>query len=346
MKDTAVQDMTTQLAYLKQSQPEVETSPSTEPLHTGRAKRSALNLPWIKLKWIGPLVLLTGGIASGFFLGKRQEQTSLLSVNGVPISQRDFWHRCELAAGPQVAQQMLHEELQLQFAGKQGVLPNQAEVEARYREAQKLPEFQKNLVITHQTPADVKHSLLVDMAQKAVLGKGIAVTESDIQNFYQHNIDKNNPTARYYQPETVSLAVVICDQEAGLKSAQHDLASGASFESVVAKYSKDNSRANKGLLPPLRRGQTDAHKYAGLEQTLFGLQPGHQIDSLKIGAKWWLIRCVGKTTESTVPFAQVAEECRTGALLTKGLQANGVPSENAFAEFQKTAQIQSPYEVK
>lgn len=276
----------------------------------------------------------------GYWLGTSRSNASIVTINGEGLSERDFLHRCQIATGTQTLQQMILEQEQLQFARKLGVFPPEKEVEAKFGEASRQPDFARTLASSHQTADDVRHSIRVNLAQAAVITKDITVSENDIRDFYVHNTDKKNPGARYYTPEAVLLAVIVSDTEADAKKALHELASGADFGTVAAHYSKDTSASNGGLLS-IRRGQMSTQKFPGLENRLFAMQVGQQLDLLPLAGKWWIIRCVGKTQEATVPFDKVQEECRAGALLTKGLQTNGPAMQGAFAEFQRTANIKA-----
>jgi parvulin-like peptidyl-prolyl isomerase len=291
---------------------------------------------------LGIALLLLGGVIGGLIVHQRDQADPVIAtVNGAPITQNAFFHRLQIAAGTPVMRQMVAEEMQLQFAKQMGVLPADAEVDSRYTQASQQPQFQANLKSTHQTPDDVKHSLKVNLAQAAVFNKGISVSDSDIHAFYDHNTDKHNPNARYYRPETVQLAVIITDKPANVNQALHDLARGVPFATAAKAYSKDRSAANGGLLPAIQRGRLDPKKFPGLEKRLFNMQPGEQIDRVKIAGAWWIIRCLNKQSEATVPFDKVKEECRMGAMLAKGLATNGKNMQDEYAAFQKEAEIKA-----
>lgn len=289
--------------------------------------------------FIGGAALLGIGILIGSIAARSAQNSVVMTVNGEPIRQNDFRHRLDLASGAAVLRQMTQESLAIQFAAKMGVTPASQEVDARYSEMSKQPDFTKTLASNHQTMEDVKHAILVDMAQKAVIDKGVVVTDADIMNFYKQNTDPKNPNARYYQPNAVQVAAVISDKEDDIKKALHDLAAGVSFVNVAKAYSKDKSAANGGVLPPIRAGQTDAKRFPGLEKQLLTMHVGQQLDTVKMAGAYWIVRCIGTSKEATVPFEKVKEECRQGAMLTKGLQTNGQTVQASLADFQKTAEI-------
>ena len=69
------------------------------------------------------------------------------------------------------------------------------------------------------------------------------------------------------------------------------------------------------------------------------MTPGQQIDSVKVGSDWWLIRCIGRSQEATIPFDKVKEECRLGAMLAKGIATQGRSTQSDAAAFEKAADI-------
>jgi parvulin-like peptidyl-prolyl isomerase len=287
----------------------------------------------------GVALLALGALAGGGFMHSR-ENASVLTVNGTTISRHDFDHRCELAAGPAVAQQMVKEELQLQFARRQEVFPSDADVEAKYAALEKQPDFKKSLVSSGKTVDDVRKGIRLDLIQAALISKGVSVTEADAQAFYKSNTDPKNPNARYYQPNAVQVAVVVSDKPEDVQSALHALATGASFASVAARYSKDASRNNNGVLPVIRRGQLDPKKFPGLEDKLFALQTGQQLDNVAVAGAHWIVRCVGRSQEASIPYEKVKAECLEGAKLVKGVQVNGKTLQADSDLFQTSAGIQ------
>ena len=306
---------------------------------TERKTETHARSPRWKSLGLGLIAFALGAGSVGLWLSWREKNEVVASVNGVTITRQALQHRMEIASGNATLQQMIAEEEQLQFARQKAILPSDADVETKYAELSKQPDFAQKLAAGHQTPDDLRRALRVSMLDRSALTQGVTVTDAEIQAFYRFNTDKNNPNARYYRPETLRLAVVISDQEGDIAKAAKDLAAGKPFVQVAQTYSKDRTKADNGLLAPLQRGRMNSKQFPGVEGKLFALKPGDQIDSIKINGAWWLIRCLEKSPETTLPFEQVKEECRTGAQLTKGLPANLGPMQSAYADFQKSAVI-------
>lgn len=306
------------------------------------AKTAALPVrPVGLLTAIGGIAFLLGGGAGYWFARSRPLQEAVVvKVNGVPITQAQFTHRLEVAAGANVLNQMIAEEVQLQFAKKLDAYPTDAEVETKLQEARKDPDFARNLAVTHQTEDDIRHNLRVRLAQTSPLTKGVTVSDAEVRAYYEANTDKTNPKARYYVPEAVTIAIIVTPQEAQAKQALGELAHGKPFEEVVRMFSKDRSAANGGVLSPIRRGQTN-RAFSSLEEKLFALKPGDQIGPLKVGENWWIVRCMQHVPETTMPFEQVREACQQAALLEKGEKRNGEKMGAAFDLFRQGAKIEA-----
>jgi len=283
------------------------------------------------------------GAAGATLIQRHNDQANAVvaTVNGVAITRDQFYHRLEVTSGPTVLRQMVAEESQLQFAQKQGALPPESDIDRMYDAASKQPQFAANLAASHQTPEDIKRALRLHQIEKLALTQGVSVTDAEIQAFYRLNTDRRNPTARYYRPETVHAAVIVSDRPEAITQALKALKQGQSFAQVAQAYSKDASRANGGLLNPIVTGRTNMSAFPGLEARLFAMQPGQQIDRLQMRNLWWIVRCVARTPAVTLPFDKVSEECRTGAMLTKGLPANGAKTQQAYNEFVKKTTVQA-----
>lgn len=334
-----------------ESQPVAQTELSSKPVTPRRAAipRSETTRPrGVSPFFVVFLVLLALGIGAGIgVLVMRQRHRArqiVASINGVNITDEAFYRRLELASGPAVIRQMVGEELQAQYAKKLNVFPTDAEVEARYAEASKQAGFAQNLAKTGQTIEEFKRSLRLGMAQEAVLNRGVQVTDADIHKFYTLNTDPKNPKARYYTPEITQIAVIVTTTEADVKAAQTALNQGVSWQDAAKKYSKDRSKDSGGLMPPIPRGRTRTSQVPGMEDAIFGLKIGEQLGPRKFAGAWWLIRCLDKKPAVTRPFEEVKEECKTGAMLTKGLPANAPKTQTDFADFQKKATVQAFWE--
>jgi parvulin-like peptidyl-prolyl isomerase len=293
---------------------------------------------------------LVVGIACGILVSHKSIGPSsgvVATVNGTEITQDQFMHGLETASttgptGPMgvvVLRKMVDDELTVQFAAKMGVPPTQSQIDTRYNQLSKQPDFAERLTRSHQTEQDAKHVIEVSLAQQNVWSKGVTVTDADVRAYYASLSSPANPRAPYYRPETVSVERIGNDDPAQIERAISDLDHGGSFPAVARAYSKDPSASNGGVMPPIRRGSQEARSLPGLEERLFGLKPGQRIDRLKSGKAIWIIQCISHQPEASVPFAKVKDDCQAGATVAKGLKTYGKERAQQFQDFRKSASI-------
>ena len=285
--------------------------------------------------------LLVSTLRSGSSAFAPSSSEVILTVNGVPIPRETFVHRLQIANGRPLIQQMTEEELVLQFAKKKEVSPTDADIEAKYAETAKQPGFEDNLKKSQQTPQDVKGAIRVQLAREAVIAKGVTVTDAEAKAFYERNTLKTNPKSLYYVPETVQIAAILTETEALAKAALGELAKSVPFAQVAQKYSRDASKTNGGVLPPLQKGRWDASKLPGLQEKVFAMKPGDQTPVVQIAGKWWVIRCLVHQSETTIPYEKVQDDCRKLARQEKGLQANAQTMNSEYEAFKRAAELKA-----
>ncbi len=293
---------------------------------------------------IGPtplaiIAIIAVALVSGFVWASRRSD-DVATVDLLPVSNEEFQHRLELVAGPKVLQQIVNEDMDLGFAKKLGVYPSDVDVQKQLDSMKKQPDFGEQLKKSRETEKDLRREITVKLAQQAVITKGVTISDAEVKAYYDLNVSPDNPKARFHTPEAVQVAVIVTPVEDDSKTAFHQLARGAAFADVAKAYSRDPSANNGGLLPAIAKGKLDARKFPGLEQILFDMKVGDQIDPRKINGLWWIIRCVGRTHEQTVPFDKVRDECLLGAKLDKGLRTNGRTIQQELQDYKSTNPVQ------
>jgi parvulin-like peptidyl-prolyl isomerase len=290
------------------------------------------------------------GAGGGFWVGRAMAAHAtriVATVNGAEMTSEQFIHRLETAAtsgpagpmGTVVLHKLINEALILQFAAKQGVSPTQEQIDARYAQVSAQPDFTERLTRSHETEADAKHEIEVNLAQQDVWARGVDVTDAEVHSYYDALTSKTNPRAPYYHPETVTVAIIVNDDPKQIDKAINDLHQGGSFAAVARAYSKDKSRSNGGEMPPVRRGNMNKQKFPGLEDKLFSMKPGQRIERLHLAGAEWIIECRAHEPEILVPFDKVKDDCRSGALVAKGMKTYGKERAQAFQDFQKAAVV-------
>ena len=308
----------------------------------GQSSRiSRIRIPSFAWLCIGLIVGVVGGVQFMRFRNAAREKEAVIAVNGVPVRKSDFFARLEQVAGPVVLRQMLGEELAIQFSRKSGTEPTPQMVEERIAELKKQPQFEKSLAQSGLTKDDLRRGLKLSLTQSETFGKGVTVTEKDIRDFYKANIDKNNSRALYYVPDSASIEAIVSKTQADAQKALAALDAGKSFGDVAKQYSIDESRSRGGRQPLVIRGRTGLRKIPNMEKAIFNMKIGQVVGPLKFVNYWWVIRCLGRTSEKTLRFEDVKAECRQGAMLAKGLPANSAQIQKEYREFQKNARIQA-----
>lgn len=310
------------------------SAPQTQPRKV-RRRSTFINL-------VAAVILFGAGGYAGNRLEKRHLNPPVATINGQVISSDEFAHACEISSGKAALKHLIDDKLVLQFASKKGVVPDQKSLDAKFNELSRSPDFFKRLKASNQSPNDFKNSLLLLMCRQAIVSNGIRVNPQDIRAYYDRNIDRRNPSARFFHAESVQVAVIITQSEASIRSAQKELSSGVPFTAVVTKYSTDVSKARSGVLPVIKKGTVSGARFPGLEKALFDLQTNMQSEPVRIGSNWWLIRCLAHNPEVIDPFEKVQEECNTGLLYEMGLKNHGEELKKEEEEFVKKSTIDIP----
>ncbi len=292
---------------------------------------------------IAMILALIVGLGAGALIMRHRykAQDVVVTVNGAIIDKNSFYHRLEGAAGAQVLRQMVGEQLQLDFAKTQGVAPTDADVDAKYAEANADPVVAKALKSSGKSPDEIRRAIRIQLAKSNVVTKGITVTDAEVKKYYDANIDKRNSSASFYTPEKTTIQVIVTTTQAEALKAQDDLRKGIPFGTVAKTYSRDKSKANGGILPTIQRGRSGVTRLAEMENAIFAMKIGDQIGPREFVKAWWIIKCLEKQPEVVQSFEKVKTECRTGALMMKGLPLNGKKVQDGFAAYQKDAKVQA-----
>ena len=247
----------------------------------------------------------------------------------------------QATAGMQTVHQMVQNMLQVQFAKKKGLAPTDTEVNDEYAKMSKRPNFAAALAQSGLSEDAFKNNLRVQLAESNVITQGVTATEADARQYYALQSNPNNARAQFYRPAEVSLRAIATATPSQAQKAIAELNAQTPFELAATTYSLDASRSNGGLLAPLAYGRSPLHANPALEKQIFEMKIGSQIGPILFANKWWIFRCQDKAPAVTVPYAQVQEQCLTGAKLIKGTTANAKKIQQEFADFQHTSNLQA-----
>lgn len=330
----------------------VDTLPPFPQPRAPEAPKPKPNLKSLKLPiWLAAGGMFILGLIIGVVVMRQREHSKVIvvSVNGANVTRDDLFNHMQDSYGAQVMHTLVQNQLQLQFAQKKNLAPTQAQVDAEYAKLSSRPNFAQALAQSGMQEGDFKENLRVQLAETNVITQGVTATDADAQAYYKAQSNPDNPTAQFYRPAQVSLRAIATQTEPQAQKALTDLSTGTPFELAASTYSADTSRTNGGLLAPLSFGRPPLHLAPALEQQVFALKIGGQIGPVFFAPpgtasnapKWWIFRCQDKAAALTVPYAQVQDQCLTGAKLAKGTVLNSKRIQQEFLDFQHTANLQA-----
>jgi len=300
-------------------------------------RQTAPPLVALQSHWQGLLPL--GAAALSLVIGFGQK--TVAAVNGVQITQDQLFVRLQSAAGQPVMHKMVEEELQTQFAAKEGLAPTDAQVEARYQAIRKDPRFLPALAASGLSLDDYKHSLRVKLALANVLTDKVSVSDAEVQNFYKAQTDPKNPQAQFYRPATMTFRVIATPTQARALQAVREMSGSTPFEMAVTEYSVDPSKSIGGLLSPLQRGRSPLSQDLALEARLYDMKVGQMQGPVLFNKQWWIFRCEDKSLGQALPLSSIKDEATLGAKIAKGTKLNSAAVEAKFQEFERTSSLQA-----
>ncbi len=297
--------------------------------------------------WLTAVCAFVLGATLGVLVMRQRHAADkvVVTVNSETIGAQDFYARLEAVAGPQVLRQMVAESLTRQYAQERHLLPTPAEIQSKAEQISAQAAFASAAPLASAaprppTPDEARQMAQAQSLQEKLVAQGVDVTDAEAHAYYREQTDPHNPTARFLRPEAVRMAVIVTPSEAQARQAENALCKGTPFVEVAKTYSKDRSASRGGEMPPILRGRTLARQVRGLEDVIFGLQPGETTRPQKLMGAWWIMRCEEKTPAQTLPFAQVQAQCRREARLVKAQRAQGTQVEADFEKYCRSVSVQ------
>lgn len=313
--------------------------------------------PW---RYAAGLILIAA-LSASLGCGRR----SVGSVNGNKISQDSFYKRLQrFPIAPQVSfpppiqqqaaavvlQQMISEQLMLDLAKKEGVLPTDQQLKQRKRELNgSLTDDGRDLTallnqsgMSHQ---ELDERLKPDLAQMNVLAKYIKVTEDEVKKAYQQATDLPNDkkfTSMFFVPESVHLLGILNKDKDKIVKAQKQLANGISFGVVAEQYSEDpTTRRKRGEIGWIPKPDPVRPAIQGVPPEIyekaFSLKVGETSEPFQAGGQWVLLRVEDKRPAKMKPYEHVKGVIRDRILQSKAASNDKV--KKVFDDFQKDAKI-------
>lgn len=246
----------------------------------------------------------------------------------------------------QILQALILRRLQLQEAGKEGIVVESSDVDATIKVIKERngltgdKEFTEVLAKENLTLDElrtkVREQMVVDRLLTRHVRTRIVVSEEEITAYYQAHMDEfdQSPSVRMRHilirlPKEPSPADVT-QAQARAAEALAKLRNGAKFEEVAAEYSDGPTAQGGGDLGVIQKGELDP----ALERVAFSLEQGTVSDVIQTAAGLNIIR-VDERTTGDVPIDAVRARVRQRLFQEKMKQR----MDEYFAELTKKAYI-------
>ncbi|MCJ7500616.1 peptidylprolyl isomerase [bacterium] len=187
----------------------------------------------------------------------------------------------------------------------------QMETSIRERNNMTPDQFEKALASTGDTPESFRGNLRVQITINKALGlalsRQVQISDNELQELYL----KTYPRKTVFAVSHILLAVdegapVEKDEAAKIKAEQviAQIASGASFDSMVSEYSQDGSSADKGgRLGTFNEGEL----LPELENLAATLEPGEVGGPVRTSAGYHILLLESRGTSEPPPFSEVRD---------------------------------------
>ncbi|GIV10086.1 MAG: putative peptidyl-prolyl cis-trans isomerase YacD [Fimbriimonadales bacterium] len=271
--------------------------------------------------------------------GGGKQDTTVAKVGDSPIDKDMYLRRLELMPTPvQIAGnqattapagyttlvQMIREQVMLDMAKEEGVLPTDQQVEERVqREMKNNPQIKQAITEQRLTLDDYRQRVRVALAEFNMLTKGVTVTEQEIKKAYEDN------KQAFYRPANASVRFIIVGNPEVRKQIDDDLKRGFNFQSVVNKYAQNpvaGVQANQGEIPlegALPQNPQERQAALRLRSTLKNAKPMEVTAWLPVGTGLVArFEVLAKTEGRQLPYEEVKDQIREALMIQKGRQTN------------------------
>ncbi len=192
-----------------------------------------------------------------------------------------------------------------QEASKRKISATDKEVQTTFQQQKKQSfpkeaDYQKFLSTSGQSETDllyrVKLSVLTNKLQKSIVANKGTVTPTQISDYYNKN------KARFAQPETRDLLVVLNPKKAKAQAALKAVKSGQPWAKVAKKLSTDDaSKSQAGKLPGVTKGQQEKT----FDAAIFSAKKGKIQGPIKTQFGYYVFKVTKVTPAKQQTLAQV-----------------------------------------
>jgi parvulin-like peptidyl-prolyl isomerase len=297
---------------------------------------------------------LTVGLLIGATLLGGCSQRMAAKVNDEVLTQDQFYTRCmnltqmDPSQGPQtvglmVLKQSIVDMLMEQEAKRLKLLPTDAEVNAELANARKQaasggPSLEEQIKHVGLNVDALKDLFRRQLIQRKLFTQGVAVTDKDIEEFYNQN--KLSP--QFTTPERVEARQITVANEDAAKEVKRTLGKNADFRLVASSKSIDQFKESGGALPPLLRGYPDnPNVNKAVSSAAFKTPAGKITEPIKVGNNWVILKVEKKTAQQTKALPEVKEDIRQQMLQQKAIQSGqAMKVQQRITELRRDANVQ------
>ena len=285
-------------------------------------------------------LVLMAAVAAAFLAGCGK--STVAKVNGRKISRQEYFSRLErmpmgneqmqAEAGMVVLRDLINEELLLRLAEKEKCPPTDAQVNERYAQMQKQPQFMARIKESGLSKEQAKDLVRILQAHFNLLTRGIKVPDKDVKGYY----DRFKMT-QFTVPENADVAAVFCEKEADVKKAQSLLKQGVEFATVAKQLSSDPNSKDRGgrLARPVYRN--DPGLPPKVWQAVLATKKGQFTEPISDETGFVIFKVVRVNPSKTQKYEDVKYSIWDGMMREKGSRKWNVDAE--LNKFRESAEI-------
>lgn len=265
-----------------------------------------------------------------------RKEPPIATIDGKPLNQDEYVRRTEQQltpiqvigtqlvtqpAGYAAMLQMIREQILIEMAQQEGVMPTDQQVEERVqRTMRENPQVKQAITERKQfTLEDLRRETRFRMIHFNLLTKGVTVTEQEVKKFYEDN------KQRFYRPATVMVRTLVVRDPKVRQQIDEDLKRGFNFRSIVQKYSQNPAAGvQSGETEITMEGPVDntpqGQAFLRVRQALQNLKPGAISDWISFGQEQVRMEVITRNSGRQLPYEEVKETIREQLMLQKSAQ--------------------------
>jgi parvulin-like peptidyl-prolyl isomerase len=238
-----------------------------------------------------------------------------------------------MSAGQIALESLINSRVLLQYAGKVGLLPKEAELDADLANLKKQAHIAAALQSKLVTEAALREDVRIQRALYNVATVNERISSSEVALYYNAHLDQ------YSQPEFWTIGLIRVSGKATAEKVEAELKSGKVFADVAAQYSEEmESKKKGGELGTFAAG--DPGIPAFIRDAVVKLKVGETTPALQStlsgpAPAFFFVRLLAKKEKIQLPLEQIKVQVERAALFEK--VGGGAKK---MAEIRKDAKIE------